>query len=49
MMVSNFQTGKEIVKDGIEIGLEKDCYFRSLMIDFSVKVGEVDEARRVFD
>lgn len=46
---SDFEMGKQIVKDGVGVGLEKDCYFGSLMISFLAKIGDIDEARRVFD
>lgn len=47
--MSNFEMGKKIVKDGIDNGLDKDCYFGSYLISFLAKIGEIHEAQRVFD
>ncbi|KAL5995975.1 hypothetical protein ACLOJK_026048 [Asimina triloba] len=43
--LADVEMGKEVMKDGVAIGMSKDCFFGSSVINFLVKFGEIDEAR----
>ncbi|OVA04359.1 Pentatricopeptide repeat [Macleaya cordata] len=47
--LSDFETGKRIMRNAVDGGLENDRFLGSSMINFLVKFGEMDEAQTIFD
>ncbi|KAJ7973422.1 Pentatricopeptide repeat-containing protein [Quillaja saponaria] len=45
----DYEMGMEIIKRAVERGFGKDPFFGSSMINFLVKFGNLDEARKIFD
>ncbi|XP_004291994.1 PREDICTED: putative pentatricopeptide repeat-containing protein At5g52630 [Fragaria vesca subsp. vesca] len=49
MRLSDYETGVEVIKRAVDRGVESNGFFGSSMINFLMKFGNVDEARRCFD
>ncbi|KAG2695331.1 hypothetical protein I3760_07G008900 [Carya illinoinensis] len=49
MGLFDYKMGREVIRRAAEKGLESDPFLGSSIINFLVKFGSIDEARRVFD
>jgi pentatricopeptide repeat protein len=49
MGLLDYEMGREVIRTAVENGVEKNRFLGSSMINFLVKFGSIDEARKIFD